>query len=83
MSMYECTWCPLCGELMWNGQCENLDCKYHWYPKDNDDDGEDYQGYIIYRTLNRERRKKNGFSQILIALLPAGLDHGDSKAPYQ
>ena len=31
---------------MWNGQCENLDCKYHWYPKD-DDEGEDHQGYII------------------------------------
>lgn len=46
-SMYDCTRCPLCGELMWNGQCENLDCKYHWYPKDDDDEGEDYQGYII------------------------------------
>lgn len=46
-SMYDCTRCPLCGELMWNGQCENLDCKYHWYPKDDDDECEDYQGYII------------------------------------
>lgn len=46
-SMYDCTRCPLCGELMWNGQCENRDCKYHWYPKDDDDEGENYQGYII------------------------------------
>ena len=45
--VYDCTRCPLCGELMWNGQCENRDCKYHWYPKDDDDEGEDYQGYII------------------------------------
>ncbi len=28
--------CPLCGELMWNGQCENLDCEYHWHPKEDD-----------------------------------------------
>ena len=46
-SVYDCTRCPLCGELMWNGQCENLDCQYHWHPKDDDDEGEDYQGYII------------------------------------
>jgi len=31
--------CPRCGELMWNGQCENIDCEYHWHPKeDNNDD---------------------------------------------
>jgi len=35
---YQCERCPLCGELMWNGCCENLDCKYHWYPKEDDDD---------------------------------------------
>ena len=29
--------CPLCGELMWNGRCENLDCEYHWYPKEDDE----------------------------------------------
>ena len=26
---WEVTRCPLCGELMWNGQCENIDCEYH------------------------------------------------------
>lgn len=30
--------CPICGELMWNGRCENFDCEYHWYPKEEDDD---------------------------------------------
>lgn len=36
------TTCPQCGALMWNGRCENLDCTYHWRPKDDDsdDDGE-------------------------------------------
>lgn len=29
--------CPECGSLMWNGQCENLDCKYHWHPYDEDE----------------------------------------------
>ena len=28
--------CPLCGETMWNGRCENPDCHYHWYPKEDD-----------------------------------------------
>ena len=39
---YEATTCPQCGALMWNGRCENLDCIYHWRPKDDDsdDDGE-------------------------------------------
>lgn len=45
--VYDCTRCPLCGALMWNGQCENRDCKYHWHPKDDDEEDEDYQGYII------------------------------------
>lgn len=30
--------CHLCGSLMWNGQCENLDCHYHWYPPDDEED---------------------------------------------
>ncbi len=34
--MYEVTRCPNCGELMWNGRCENLNCHYHWYPKEDD-----------------------------------------------
>ena len=33
---YQATTCPLCGETMWNGKCENIDCKYHWYPFDED-----------------------------------------------
>lgn len=32
--MYEIEICPICGELMYNGRCENKDCHYHWYPKD-------------------------------------------------
>lgn len=39
-SGYECKRCPKCGELMWNGRCENLDCEYHWYPKDDNDEKE-------------------------------------------
>lgn len=35
--MYEIEVCPRCGKRMWNGKCENLDCHYHWYPKDDDD----------------------------------------------
>lgn len=30
---YEATTCPECGSTMWNGRCENPDCKYHWYPE--------------------------------------------------
>ena len=29
--------CPECGDILWNGQCENPDCYYHWHPKDDDD----------------------------------------------
>lgn len=32
--------CPECGSLMWNGCCENQDCKYHWYPYDEQEDEE-------------------------------------------
>ena len=35
-TMYEVTTCPACGNLMWNGRCENRDCHFHWYPKDDD-----------------------------------------------
>lgn len=30
--------CPLCGNLMWNGRCENPDCKYHWEDMDEEED---------------------------------------------
>jgi len=30
--------CPECGAVMWNGRCENTDCKYHWNPKRDDED---------------------------------------------
>lgn len=33
---YEVTTCPECGSIMWNGQCENKDCKYHWIPMDSE-----------------------------------------------
>ena len=36
--MYDAQPCPLCGSILWNGQCENPECHYHWYPKDDDDD---------------------------------------------
>lgn len=39
-SGYEYERCPKCGEGMWNGRCENPDCEYHWYPKEDDDDAE-------------------------------------------
>ena len=29
-SGYEYETCPLCGQGMWNGRCENPDCEYHW-----------------------------------------------------
>lgn len=34
---YEVETCPECGELMWNGRCENPECKYHWNPKEDED----------------------------------------------
>ena len=35
---YHAEVCPLCGEIMWNGRCESLDCRYHWHPKEDDED---------------------------------------------
>ena len=32
--------CPACGELMWNGRCENLDCDYHWFPLEDENEEE-------------------------------------------
>jgi len=37
-SGYDYEVCPLCGEGLWNGQCENPDCEYHWHPKDDSND---------------------------------------------
>ncbi len=35
--------CPECGAVMWNGRCENPDCKYHWNPlQDNEGDESGY-----------------------------------------
>jgi len=40
---YECTRCPSCGSLMWNGLCEDRDCKYHYqeYHEETEDENED------------------------------------------
>ncbi|MFG6324449.1 MAG: hypothetical protein K1W41_24685 [Lachnospiraceae bacterium] len=38
---YEVSTCPKCGNLMWNGQCENIDCGYHWHPMEDGDEEED------------------------------------------
>lgn len=37
---YQGSRCPKCGELMWNGRCENIDCDYHWHPLEEDDDNQ-------------------------------------------
>lgn len=29
--------CPVCGGVMWNGRCENPDCRLRWYPMDTED----------------------------------------------
>ena len=29
--------CPACGGGMWNGRCENPDCRLRWYPMDTED----------------------------------------------
>lgn len=36
-SGYEYETCPLCGQGMWNGRCENPDCEYHWNPKEDEE----------------------------------------------
>lgn len=35
---YDYQTCPECGSGMWNGCCENVDCKYHYYPLDDEED---------------------------------------------
>jgi hypothetical protein len=35
---YRTDFCPLCGSIMWNGQCENRECNYHWHPMEDEDD---------------------------------------------
>ncbi len=37
---YETTTCPECGNVMWNGRCENTDCEYHWHPAEEEDEEE-------------------------------------------
>ena len=39
--MYHAETCPLCGETLWNGRCENPDCYHHWHPKDDEEENED------------------------------------------
>ncbi len=39
-SGYDVCRCPKCGSLMFNGRCENPDCTYHWYPLEEDENGE-------------------------------------------
>lgn len=38
---YQCGRCPRCGELMWNGYCENIDCEYHWIPVEEEEEEEE------------------------------------------
>lgn len=38
--MYDVQDCPKCGEKMFNGRCENLDCEYHWYPMEEEENNE-------------------------------------------
>lgn len=35
---YDAKRCPECGELMWNGLCENRDCKYHYHAEEEGDE---------------------------------------------
>lgn len=37
---YEVTTCPECGSTMWNGRCENPNCKYHWHPEEEEEEDE-------------------------------------------
>lgn len=39
--MYQAEECPLFGQTLWNGRCENTDCHYHCHPKDNEEDEDD------------------------------------------
>lgn len=48
---YEVSDCPKCGNIMWNGQCENRDCEYHWYPLDKDEEEEEYLSYRQLHTM--------------------------------
>lgn len=38
---YDITVCPKCGEPMFNGECENPDCIYHYLPLDFDESSGD------------------------------------------
>lgn len=39
--MYDAETCPECGNIMWNGRCENPDCIYHWKPYNEDAETDD------------------------------------------
>ncbi|MFI3254552.1 MAG: hypothetical protein R3Y63_09485 [Eubacteriales bacterium] len=36
--IFELGRCPLCGNLTFNGRCEDRDCHHHWHPVDEDDE---------------------------------------------
>ena len=40
---YECQRCPECGSLMWNGECKNVNCKYHWNTMNEDESEQDLE----------------------------------------
>lgn len=35
---YDVTTCQKCGSVMWNGQCENTECEYHWHPNQEEEE---------------------------------------------
>ena len=57
---YHAETCPICGETMWNGCCENPNCHNHWHPVDweeDDDNGESQEkrngGIRMQQIINR------------------------------
>lgn len=48
--MYQAEPCPLCGETLWNGKCENPDCHYHWHPKDDEEEDDESNPGKLHRT---------------------------------
>lgn len=37
----EVSTCPECGSVMWNGLCENKECKYHWHTEEEEEEDDD------------------------------------------
>lgn len=67
---YEATTCPECGSTMWNGRCENPDCKYHWQPKEEEGEDEGRSEKMrrcwkrtctIYGTLKRRHQARQSW----------------------